>query len=61
MQIVIKEYDLDINPTKIVKGKVQCKLVVGAQDQVDGERRGNEIAMYYYIQFIPTITKVVVT
>jgi hypothetical protein len=32
---VIQEFDLDIKPAKVVKGKGLCKLVVEAQDQVN--------------------------
>jgi len=33
---VVQEFDLDIKPTKLVKGKGLCKLAGEAQDQVNG-------------------------
>jgi hypothetical protein len=32
---VVKEFDLDIKPAKLVKGQGLCKLVVEAQNQVN--------------------------
>jgi hypothetical protein len=44
---VVQEFDLDINPTKIVKGQGLCKLVSEAQDQVNEDSRWeNEMALW---------------
>jgi hypothetical protein len=32
---VVQEFDLDIKPTKLVKGQGLCKLAAKAQDQVN--------------------------
>jgi hypothetical protein len=46
--VVIQEFDLDIKPTKIVKGQGLCKLIAEAQDQVDSENSGweNELSLW---------------
>jgi hypothetical protein len=45
---VIQEFDLDIKPAKIVKGKGLCKLVVEAQDLINEEDFGweNELSLW---------------
>jgi hypothetical protein len=35
--VVIQEFDLDIKPTKIIKGQGLCKLVAEAQDLINAE------------------------
>jgi len=32
---VVQEFDLDIKPSKLVKGQGLCKLVAKAQDLID--------------------------
>ena len=45
---VVQEFDLDIKPTKIVKGQGLCKLVVEAQDLINIEDFGweNELSLW---------------
>jgi hypothetical protein len=45
--IVFQEFDLDIKPTKLVKGQGLCKLVAEAQDQVNEDLRWeNEMELW---------------
>jgi hypothetical protein len=37
--VVVQEFDLDIKPTKVVKGQGLCKLEAEAQDQVNEDPR----------------------
>ena len=44
---LVQEFDLDIKPSKLVKGQVLCKLVVEAQDQVNEDPGWeNELALW---------------
>jgi hypothetical protein len=44
---VVQEFDLDIKPTKLVKGQGLCKLAVESQDQVNEDSGWeNEIALW---------------
>ena len=44
---VVQEFDLDIKPTKLVKGQGLCKLAVEARDQVNEDSEWeNEIALW---------------
>jgi hypothetical protein len=44
---VVQEFDLDINPTKLVKGQGLCKLAAEAQDQVNEDSGWeNEMALW---------------
>jgi hypothetical protein len=44
----IQEFDLDIKPTKIVKGQGLCKLTIDAQDVINAEDLGweNELSLW---------------
>jgi hypothetical protein len=45
--VVVQEFDLDIKPTKLVKGQGLCKLAVESQDQVNEDPRWeNELALW---------------
>ena len=45
--VVVQELDLDIKPTKLVKGQGLCKLVAEAQDQANQDPGwDNEIALW---------------
>jgi hypothetical protein len=46
--VVIQEFDLDIKPTKIVKGQGLCKLATEAQDMINTEDPGwkNELSLW---------------
>jgi hypothetical protein len=46
---VVQEFDLDIKPTKIVKGQGLCKLAVEAQYLINAEdsRWENEFSLWY--------------
>jgi hypothetical protein len=45
--VVVQEFDLDIKPTKLVKGKGLCKLAAEAQDQVNEDPGWeNEITLW---------------
>lgn len=48
LMVVIQEFDLDIKPTKIVRGKGLCKLVMESQDLIDLENYGwdNKISLW---------------
>ena len=44
---VAQEFDLDIKPAKLVKGKGLCKLTAKSQDQVNEDSRWeNEITLW---------------
>jgi hypothetical protein len=44
---IVQEFDLDIKPTKLVKGQGLCKLEVEAQDQVNEDPKWeNELALW---------------
>jgi hypothetical protein len=45
---IVQEFNLDIKPAKIFKGHRLCKLVVGAQDQINAEYLGweNELSLW---------------
>jgi hypothetical protein len=44
---VVQEFDLDIKPTKLVKGQGLCKLAVESQDQVNEDPIWeNELALW---------------
>jgi hypothetical protein len=45
--VIVQEFDLDIKPTKLVKGKGLCKLAVEAQYQANQDPGwDNEIALW---------------
>jgi hypothetical protein len=47
LMAVVQEFDLDIKPTKLVKGQDLCKLEVEAQDQANEDSRWeNEMALW---------------
>ena len=45
---VVQEFDLDIKPTKIVKGQGLCKLAAKAQDLMNAEDSDwkNELSLW---------------
>ena len=44
---VVQEFDLDIKPSKLVKGQGLCKLAAEAQDQVNEDPRWeNEMELW---------------
>jgi hypothetical protein len=45
---VVHEFDLDIKPTKIVKGQGLCKLAAEAQDLINAENSswGNKLSLW---------------
>jgi hypothetical protein len=45
--VIVQEFDLDIKPTKLVKGQRLCKLATEAQDQInDGYGWENEMELW---------------
>jgi hypothetical protein len=54
--VVIQEFDLDIKPTKIVRGQGLCKLVAESQDLIESENSGwdNELSLWCSeVMYIP--------
>jgi hypothetical protein len=37
--VIVQEFDIEIKPAKLVKGKGLCKLAAEVQDQVDEDSR----------------------
>jgi hypothetical protein len=45
--VIVQEFDLDIKPSKLVKGQCLCKLAVEAQDQANQDLGwDNEITLW---------------
>jgi hypothetical protein len=61
--VVIQEFDLDIKPTKIVRGQGLCKLATESQDLVEPENSGwdNELSLWCSeVLYIPPESRLLV-